>query len=544
MIASSRSLASSPENPPRAIYEAFVEANQSVVATSLTRGVEGMGTTGVICWVLEGRCYVGWVGDSRLYQFRACALIDRTRDHTRVAQMVSHGILTPEEARHHPDAHVLVQALGGSPGVQKSFKPEVWTEPLELKSGDVVLLCSDGLYDFIEDHELYPLIEGRDYQDAVARLIQLANERGGADNITVILLVAGQPEVPRTVTEPQERRRETVPDGLPLVPVVAPQTPAPEASARAVPENRAAKVEPPAPSPVFQTSAPRGSGAGLPCGCCWRRAWWHWAWASPWGSGPRAVALPLRLPRRIPHRPPPGDSRLPPERSDEPRAPGAARRVAAARHVRPGASRGDLLCRRLRGHSTGGGGRVRGMPAVLAMHSKWHYHFWVTNGRECFVYDEEDDTCNTTFLRRNQGTYWRADPHECARLFGERHGANMLVAHVIDGKPVTPPPPPPPMQLDARVERISPGPYTAGDKVTVVGAVRDEQGALRRITGGTFRVTDANSHTARGTVQPDGTVSAGFSLPTSSSLRIEFVPVAPPLAQTSNSVRRPPSPRT
>jgi protein phosphatase len=250
--------ASPPDNPPRAIYQAFVEANQSVVATSLTRGVEGMGTTGVICWVLEGRCYVGWVGDSRLYQFRAGTLIDRTRDHTRVAQMVSNGILTSEEARHHPDAHVLVMALGGSPGVQRSFKPEVWTEPLELKSGDVVLLCSDGLYDFIEDHELYPLIEGRDYQDAVTRLIQLANERGGADNITALLLVAGQPEVPRVAREPQERRRETLPDGLPLVSMEAPPTPVPVAATQAVPMPEPRRVEPVSP-PVSQTVAPTGS---------------------------------------------------------------------------------------------------------------------------------------------------------------------------------------------------------------------------------------------------------------------------------------------
>ncbi len=259
--------ASSPENPPRALYQAFVEANQAVVETSLTRGVEGMGTTGVIGWVLEGRCYVGWVGDSRLYQFRAGALIDRTRDHTRVAQMVSHGILTPEEARQHPDAHVLVQALGGSPGVQKSFKPEVWTEPLELKSGDVVLLCSDGLYDFIEDHELYPLIEGRDYQDAVTRLIQIANERGGADNITVILLVAGQPEVPRVVQEPQERRRETLPDGMPLASVVVPPTPVSVAPTQAAPRPEQRTVESASP-PVSETVAPTGkSGRRVPL-------WW------------------------------------------------------------------------------------------------------------------------------------------------------------------------------------------------------------------------------------------------------------------------------
>ncbi|HYO72282.1 MAG TPA: protein phosphatase 2C domain-containing protein [Archangium sp.] len=233
--------ASTPDNPPRALYEAFVAANQAVLEAAGTRGAPGMGTTGVIAWVMSPRCYVGWVGDSRLYQFRAGGLIDRTRDHTRVAQMVTHGILTADEARNHPDSHVLVQALGGSPGVQKSFKPEVWTEPLELRSGDVVLLCSDGLYDFIEDHELYPLIEGWDYQDAVTRLIQTANERGGADNITVILLVAGQPEVPRRVKAPQEARRETLPDGMPMLAPV----PTPGPIVHAPPEDPAA----PAPAP-------------------------------------------------------------------------------------------------------------------------------------------------------------------------------------------------------------------------------------------------------------------------------------------------------
>jgi protein phosphatase len=238
--------AASPDNPPRSLYQAFVEANQAVVETARTRGVEGMGTTGVIGWVLGGRCYVGWVGDSRLYQFRDGALIDRTRDHTRVAQMVAHGILKPEEARHHPDAHVLVQALGGGAGVQKTFKPEVWTEPLELRAGDVLLLCSDGLYDFIEDGELYPLIEGRDYQDAVTRLIHLANERGGADNITALLLVVGQPEVPRTKA-PQEGRRETLPE-----------MPAPVAPVRAAPVSAPRRVERVSP-PVAQTAAPTGS---------------------------------------------------------------------------------------------------------------------------------------------------------------------------------------------------------------------------------------------------------------------------------------------
>ncbi|HEX5747637.1 MAG TPA: PP2C family serine/threonine-protein phosphatase [Archangium sp.] len=266
--------ASPPDNPPRALYEAFVAANQAVLEAASTRGAPGMGTTGVIAWVMSSRCYVGWVGDSRLYQFRDGRLIDRTRDHTRVAQMVAHGILTADEARNHPDSHVLVQALGGSPGVQKSFKPEVWTEPLELRSGDVVLLCSDGLYDLIEDHELYPLIEGRDYQDAVTRLIQTANERGGADNITVILLVAGQPEVPRMVKAPQAARRETLPDGMPML---APElTPAPPVQASSE------EPAPPAPAPrrpeptaeVMPTAA--APAEPVPSGNAGRRVplWW------------------------------------------------------------------------------------------------------------------------------------------------------------------------------------------------------------------------------------------------------------------------------
>lgn len=173
-------------------------------------------------------------------------------------------------------------------------------------------------------------------------------------------------------------------------------------------------------------------------------------------------------------------------------------------------------------------------PEVRSLHSRWHEHCWFTDGQQCLVcYDEEDNTCITTFLFQNLGKYVPADRYDCARLFGEMHSADKLVAHVIDGKPVAPPPPPPQMQLEARVERISPGPYTAGDKVTAVGAVRDEHGALRRITGGSFRVTDASGHTTEhpGTVQPDGSVVAGFTLPASDSARIEFVPIKPPLAR-------------
>jgi hypothetical protein len=102
-------------------------------------------------------------------------------------------------------------------------------------------------------------------------------------------------------------------------------------------------------------------------------------------------------------------------------------------------------------------------PDVRRLHAKWHKHCWVRKGDECFVcYDENDNTCLTTFLLHNLGSYSLVNPYECARL-GEMHTADNVVAHVIDGQPVTPPPASPPVRLEARLERISSGPYTAGD---------------------------------------------------------------------------------
>ncbi|WNG45578.1 hypothetical protein F0U60_16835 [Archangium minus] len=170
-------------------------------------------------------------------------------------------------------------------------------------------------------------------------------------------------------------------------------------------------------------------------------------------------------------------------------------------------------------------------PAIRQMHRQWHAHTYVTDGNGCSLcYDEKDDTCETVFLATHPN-YRAIDKYDCARL-GESHRAGDLVAHVIDGKSVAPPPPPPAVQLEARVERITPGPYTTGDKLSVVGAVRDDKGALRGIAGGTFRITDSKGQSTdvRGTVQPDGTVAAEFVLPSTDQARIEFIPDKPPLA--------------
>jgi hypothetical protein len=167
-------------------------------------------------------------------------------------------------------------------------------------------------------------------------------------------------------------------------------------------------------------------------------------------------------------------------------------------------------------------------PEIQRHHGAWHPHIYVfdTRSKTCSLcYDEQDNTCETVFLRRNP-QFEAADEYDCARL-GEQHTSDQVTAHVIDGREqAAPPPPPQPTPLEAKVERITPGPYTAGDRISLVGAVRDDTGALRQVTGGTFRVTDAAGAVTEvpGSVQPDGRVTADYTLPPTNGLQVEFVP--------------------
>lgn len=180
--------------PPAEIYEALRTANIAVMQHAESSSDPAMGTTAVIAWIEDELCWTGWVGDSRLYRFRSGHIIDQTIDHTRVQAMVELGVLPPERAKNHPDAHILTQAIGG--GDRSDVRPSVWNEPMELEPGDVLLMCSDGLYDLIDDEEIYPLIAGLHYQKAVETLVAEANRRGGVDNITVVICVVGQPSLP------------------------------------------------------------------------------------------------------------------------------------------------------------------------------------------------------------------------------------------------------------------------------------------------------------------------------------------------------------
>ncbi len=175
------------EATPAALRDALLDAHLAVVESARRSGIPGMGTTAVVAWCEGGSCFVGWVGDSRMYLWRGANLFIRTTDHSRVAELVAQGQIRPEEVANHPQAHVLAQALGGDHGVV----PGVY-EPIAVQRGDAILLCSDGLYDMLNDAEIGALLVGQSYGDAVHALVDEANRRGGNDNIGVAVIVVGE----------------------------------------------------------------------------------------------------------------------------------------------------------------------------------------------------------------------------------------------------------------------------------------------------------------------------------------------------------------
>jgi serine/threonine protein phosphatase PrpC len=178
--------------PPQALFESLKLAHDAVRREALARSLTGMGTTAVAAWVVDNRAWVGWVGDSRFYQLREGRVLEKTTDHTKVQRLISEGRLAPSEAVTHPEAHVLERALGGV----GEAEPEVWNEPVEVQKGDVLLMCTDGLHDMINDALLFRLMEGKPPPEAVHQLIERANMNGGHDNVTAVVACFGEERVP------------------------------------------------------------------------------------------------------------------------------------------------------------------------------------------------------------------------------------------------------------------------------------------------------------------------------------------------------------
>lgn len=143
----------------------------------------GMATTLTACAIVEDRAYFTQVGDSRGYILRDRQLIQITEDHSYVNELIKRGELTPEEAEFSLDRHKITRAIGAEPEVKADFYAE------ELQDGDLVLLCSDGLYDAVYEGEIIVMFDReKDMNKLAADLIRRANECGGHDNISVVCI--------------------------------------------------------------------------------------------------------------------------------------------------------------------------------------------------------------------------------------------------------------------------------------------------------------------------------------------------------------------
>jgi protein phosphatase len=191
---------SNARKPLKILQEAIEDASQAIAAHSAEKSEQqGMGATCACAWVIGNQLYTAHVGDSRIYLIHGKHIRQMTKDHTWVQEALEKGIITPELARSHPNVHVIRRYLGSLELPDVDFR--MWLDDnendadaksnqgLRLDPGDTILLCSDGLTDLVWDDEILKTVRSaRDLKTAAQNLVDLANQRGGHDNITVILL--------------------------------------------------------------------------------------------------------------------------------------------------------------------------------------------------------------------------------------------------------------------------------------------------------------------------------------------------------------------
>jgi protein phosphatase len=164
--------------------QAIRGANAAIYERTLTEhDKRGMGTTATALVLMPNRFLIGHVGDSRAYRLRDGRFEQLTKDHSYVQEQVDAGLLTPEQARVHPYSNVITRCVGANQDVI----PDTYGG--DLRTGDVVLLASDGLTGMLEDEHIHKILEAPGGpQDWVDAMINDANRRGGLDNITAILV--------------------------------------------------------------------------------------------------------------------------------------------------------------------------------------------------------------------------------------------------------------------------------------------------------------------------------------------------------------------
>ncbi len=185
---------------PLAVFEqSFYQTSEAIFKEAeldVTR--KGMGATAACVWVIGQQLYIAYAGDSRIYLMRGQHAQQISHDHTWVQDALDKGILDRSRLKNHPNLHVIRRYLGSDeppvPDLRlflragENDRQAKANQGMQLLPGDVVLLCSDGLTDLVKDAEIVSALQGRNLQQAAQALIDLANERGGHDNITVVML--------------------------------------------------------------------------------------------------------------------------------------------------------------------------------------------------------------------------------------------------------------------------------------------------------------------------------------------------------------------
>ena len=165
------------------MQDAIEYANSVVYKKAQSKeDLRGMGTTLDVCLIYNSRIYIGHVGDSRVYRIRKEFMRRLTKDHSYVQTLVDDGTITKEEAYSHPKKNMLTKALG----CVETVEPDVYTKTF-IKD-DIILMCSDGLTNMIREENIYEIIK-QDKENAIENLVKQANDNGGLDNITVVIIM-------------------------------------------------------------------------------------------------------------------------------------------------------------------------------------------------------------------------------------------------------------------------------------------------------------------------------------------------------------------
>lgn len=191
---------SNARKPIKILENAIHDASQAIASHSAGKEEEqGMGATCACAWIIENKLFTAYVGDSRIYLLRGKFIQRLTIDHTWVQEAFEKGIITADQMRDHPNVHVIRRHLGGIRLPEVDFRLRIDKEEtdeesmnnqgFQLEPGDTILMCTDGLTDLVWDDEIRDIIRNkRDLKASAEALVNLANERGGHDNISVVLL--------------------------------------------------------------------------------------------------------------------------------------------------------------------------------------------------------------------------------------------------------------------------------------------------------------------------------------------------------------------